>query len=167
MGDRQAQEFWDNMWYWENYEKYPAENRDDPHLVIILGGQVDQAINSGQEPDPELFQRFDACVGRVLERFNVRFPRTGADVDMAEFKNWLAFGLNPNMRGHDGTPTPIIDANSLVIFRRFVGYALAYCDRHQLSDLRNLWNEIAQVAQQVDEEHQGARRPSRFEVPVA
>lgn len=39
MGERQAQEFWDNMWYWERYEKYPAENQDDPHLVIGLGAR--------------------------------------------------------------------------------------------------------------------------------
>ena len=164
MGERQAQEFWDNMWYWERYERYPTENQDDPHLVIGLGTQ---AMNNGQEPDPDMFRRFDACVGRVLERFDTVFPRTGPDVDMAEFKNWLAFGLDPNVRGHDGNPTPIIDANRLVIFRQFVGYAQAYCDRHQLSDLRTLWDAIAQVAQQVDQEHQGQPRPSRFEPPIS
>jgi hypothetical protein len=49
-----------------------------------------------------------------------------------EFKDWLRFGLEPANRGHDGVATPIIDANSLVFFLRFVGYAskvIATCGR--------------------------------------
>jgi hypothetical protein len=47
MADRQAQEFWDNMWYWEKYEIFPGETADDPHLVLNLGAQVDQVVGSG------------------------------------------------------------------------------------------------------------------------
>lgn len=163
MGERQAQQFWDEMWYWERYETFPGEPADDPHLVINLGAQVDQAIGNGQEPDPDLFRRFDACVGRMIGRFDLHFPRSGETVDVNEFTQWLRFGLDPAHRGHDGVPTPIIDANSLVIFLRFVRYARAYCDRHQLADLEALWAGIEQSAQQVESERTGPARPSRFE----
>lgn len=163
MGERQAQQFWDEMWYWERYEIFPGESTDDPHLVIGLGAQVDQTISNGQEPDPEVFRRFDACVGRIISRFDLRFPRSGEDVDVNEFMAWLRFGLDPEHRGHDGVPTPIIDANSLVIFLRFVRYAREYCSRHQLAALEALWTQIEQAAQQVESERAGPPRPSRFE----
>ena len=167
MGDRQAQQFWDEMWYWEKYEIFPGETDDDPHLVINLGFQVDQAVGSGEEPDPEVFRRFDSCVGRILNRFEVRFPRRGEAVDIDEFKEWLRFGLDPANRGHDGNPTPIIDANSLVIFLLFVRHAREYCERHQLTELGALWNSIGQAAQEVESGRQGARRPSRFDPPIS
>jgi hypothetical protein len=163
MADRQAQEFWDNMWYWEKYEVFPGETADDPHLVLNLGAQVDQAVGSGQDPDPDVFRRFDACVGRVMNRFEVRFPRSDEAVDIDEFKEWLRFGLEPANRGHDGVATPIIDANSLVFFLRFVGYAQDYCERHQLTELGSLWDSIEQAAQEVENERQRTPRPSRFD----
>jgi hypothetical protein len=61
MADRQAQEFWDNIWYWEKYEIFPGETADDPHLVLNLGAQVDQAVGSGQDPDPG-----PACFGASM-----------------------------------------------------------------------------------------------------
>jgi hypothetical protein len=164
MGDRQAQEFWDDMWYWERYESFPGETVDDPHLVIDLGAEVDRALSGGPQPDPEVLRRFDACVGRVLNRFDVRFPRRGEAVDIDEFKHWLRFGLDPAHRGHDGVPTPIIDANSLFIFLRFARYAREYCDRHQLADLAAVWSAVEQAAQEVENERAGPARPSRFDV---
>jgi hypothetical protein len=167
MGDRQAQHFWDDMWLFERYDIFPGEADDDPHLVIILGAQVDQAVGNGQEPDPEVFRRFDACVGRILNRFESRFPRSGEAVDIDEFKNWLRFGLDPAHRGKDGVATPIIDANSLVIFLRFVRYARAFCERHQLTELGALWSSIEAAAQEVENERLRTPRPSRFEAPVS
>src|SRR5436309_1543548 len=76
MSDRQAQEFWDQMWYWEEYETYPGEQADDPHLVMILGAQVQAAGTAGQQPPPDLMQRYDHCVGRVLDRLTNLLPRT-------------------------------------------------------------------------------------------
>jgi hypothetical protein len=75
----------------------------------------------------------------------VRFPRSGAAVDIDEFKEWLRFGLEPANRGHDGVATPIIDANRLVFFLRFVGYAREYCERHQLTELGNLWDRSSRL----------------------
>lgn len=169
MGQRQAQEFWDKMWAWEEYEVYPGEVADDPHLVIILGGQVDQATNTGTDPDPDVFRRFDACVGRVMNRFELHFPRQGEAVDIDEFSDWLRFGLDPDHRGHDGVQTPIIDANSLFIFLRFARYAREYCDRHQLADLGSQWNSIEAAAQQIENDHStgASALTSRFEAPVS
>src|SRR4051794_37508006 len=100
-------------------------------------------------------------------RYDVLFPRTGNAIDIEELKHWLRFGLDEAHRGHDGTPEPIIDANSLVIFLRFARYAREYCERHQLADLGKLWSSIEQAAQKVENEHQGTRRPSRFDAPVS
>jgi hypothetical protein len=163
MADRQAQEFWDQMWYWEQYETYPSEQLDDPHLVIILGAQVEQARNAGRQPDPELMQRFDHCIGRVLERLTNLLPRSGEQVDLVEVRHWLRFGLDPAHRGHDGVPVPIIDANSLVNFLRFARSAMDFCARHNRADLGQLWASIEQAAQEVERDHQAASRPSRFD----
>jgi hypothetical protein len=159
MGDRLAQEFWDQMWHWEKYERFPAEQVDDPHLVVELAAAIEQA---GPNPDPELFARYDQCVGRVLNRLTNLFPRSGELLDEAELKHWLAFGLRSDVRGHDAAVTPIIDANSLVIFRFFVRHALEYCERHALAELKSFWTTVANIATQVDEEHQGTPSPSRF-----
>lgn len=166
MADRQAQEFWDKMWYWERYESYPDEQTDDPHLVVGLSARVEDAGEAGQEPDPELMRRYDHCVGRVLARLTDLFPRSGADVDLAELANWLRFGLDGAHRGHDEAITPIIDADSLVIFLFFTKHAIMYCDRHGLTDLQALWTSVQATAQGVEAEHQGARRPSRFDPPA-
>lgn len=162
MSDRQAQEFWDQMWYWEKYEHFPSETTDDPHLVVQLASQVDSAQSGGNQPDPELFARYDQCVGRVLNRVSNMLPRSGANADREEFASWLRFGLNPDVRGHDAAITPIIDANSLVIFRFFVKHAIDYCRRHGLDELLQLWEGIADDAKEVDEQHQGSPGDSRF-----
>lgn len=99
MSDRAAQEFWDQMWYWERYETFPGEGVDGPHLVIGLGVQVDNAAAQGQQPDSGVFRRFDACVGRVLNRLSTLFPRSGQAIDSNGLKSWLGFGLNRNHRG--------------------------------------------------------------------
>lgn len=151
MGQRQAQEFWDQMWYWERYESYPGEDIDDPHLVIILGSQVDAAKNAGQQPDPDVFRRFDASTGRVLDRLTNLFPRSGDQIDLAELKLWFEFGLNAANRGHDGVPIPIIDANSLLIFLLFARYAREFCVRHTLGDLGTLWTQVEATAQEVED----------------
>ena len=164
MGDRQAQEFWDQMWYWERYELFPGETIPDPFLPIVLGSQIERARDQGQEPDPEVVTRFNHAVGRVLNRLTNLFPRTGEEVNFEELKHWLAFGLDPANRGHDGEPTPIIDANSLVIFLRFTGYAIEFCKERGLSDLQTLWEKVQEVAQEVEDEHQGEQRPSAFDV---
>jgi len=65
MGDRQAQHFWDDMWLFERYDTFPGEADDDPHLVIILGAQVDQAVGNGQEPDPRSAPRRDPYLRRA------------------------------------------------------------------------------------------------------
>lgn len=160
MGDRRAQEFWDQMWLWEKYETFPSEIVDDPHLVVQLARQVDAA---GGGVDPVLFARYDACVGRVLQRLTDLVPRSGDALDEVELKHWLAFGLRADVRGHDEEVTPIIDANSLVFFRFFVTHALRYAERHSRNDLRDLWQRIAVIAEQVDNEHAGAPRASRFD----
>lgn len=169
MGQREAQEFWDNMWSFEEYEIYPGEVADDPHLVVMLGGQVDQATNSGTDPDPDVFRRFDACVGRIINRFELQLPRRGETVEIEEFSDWLRFGLDPTHRGHDGVQTPIIDANSLFIFLRFARYARDYCDRHQLTDLGAQWTSIEAAAQQIENDHSAGASTlsSRFETPVS
>jgi len=167
MAERHAQEFWDQMWYWEHYEQYPGEDRDDPHLVIILGAQVDQAAGAGQQPDPKLMERFDHCVGRVLDRLTNLWPRSGSDVNLDEVKLWLRFGLDKTHRGHDGVVTPIIDADSLVNFLKFTRYAQDFCTRHQLADLGQLWAAVDQAARQVEQEHRGAARSSRFDAAGA
>lgn len=154
MSERAAQEFWDQMWYWERYETFPGENVDDPHLVIRLGNQVDNAVAQGQQPDPEVFRRFDACVGRVMNRLTNLFPRSGRAIDTNELQLWLRFGLDRNHRGHDGVETPIIDANSLVIFLQFCRHAKEYCDRHNLDLLSQEWQQIEQVGKDVEDEHQ-------------
>src|SRR4051812_30035616 len=165
MGARQAQEFWDRMWQWERYEKYPAEPIDDPHLVIILGSQVAAVRAAGQQVDPELTERFDHCAGRVLMRLTDLLPRSGEQPDLDEFGGWLRFGLDPTVRGHDGVPVPIIDADSLVNFLRFTRSAIEYCNRHALDDLGSLWTTIQQMAQEIDDQHGARRRPSRFDPP--
>jgi hypothetical protein len=124
--------FWDRMWYWERYERFPGEALDDPHLVIGLGRQVATAVAAGQQPNPVLLQRFDACVGRVMDRLANLFPESGESIDHVELKSRLKFGLDPSHKGHDGVPTPIIDANSLVIFIEFCGYARGLCNRQGL-----------------------------------
>jgi len=167
MGARQAQEFWDRMWYWEQFENYPAEQIDDPHLVIILGSQIDAAHTAGQPVDPDLVDRFDHCVGRVLMRLTDLLPRTGEQADLDELRLWLRFGLDPDVRGHDGTPVPIIDADSLFNFLRFTRSAIGYCNRHDLDELGQLWTSIQQAAQEVEDQHQGQRRPSRFDPPAS
>src|SRR5688572_15408044 len=105
MGDRQAQEFWDQMWLWEKYEVFPSETTDDPHLVIGLSSEVDAA---GDGVDPVLFSRYDGCVGRVLQRLTNLFPRSGDQLDEIELRQCLKFGLRPDVRGHDAVVTPII-----------------------------------------------------------
>lgn len=169
MGQRQAQEFWDKMWYWEEYELFPGEASDDPHLVIMLGAQVDRDTNMGTTPDPDVFRRFDACVGRMINRFELYLPRQGEAVDVGEFSDWLRFGLDPTHRGHDGVPNPIIDANSLFIFLRFARYAREYCERHQLPELAAQWSSIEGAAQEIEDGHSaggGGAPSSRFEAPV-
>lgn len=163
MGDREAQEFWNEMWNWEKYETYPGEDQDDPHLVIALGFQVESITASGQVPSPELLQRFDHCVGRVMHRLNTLMPRTGEQVDTDEFGRWLSFGLDPSNRGHDAAVTPIIDSNDLSIFRRFVQHAVDFCVEHQLDELEQLWTQVGQVAQEIDDASQDVSRPSRFQ----
>jgi len=163
MSDRNAQEFWDQMWYWERYETYPDEQVDDPHLVLMLGGQIQKDQDKGQALDPELMGRFDHSVGRVLNRLTNLLPRSLDQVDLNEFKQWLRFGLDPNNRGHDGTVTPIIDANSLVNFLKFTRLARDFCTRHSLADLGQVWASIDQAAQEVDRAHQQPPRPSRFD----
>ena len=160
MGDRRAQEFWDYMWLWEKYETFPAETVDDPHLVIQLASEVDAA---GNGVDPVLFARYDACVGRVLQRLTDLFPRTSDALDEVELKHWLKFGLRADVRVHDQEITPIIDANSLAFFRFFVSHAIRYAERHVLNDLRDLWRQVAEIARQVDDEHARAPRASRFD----
>lgn len=93
MSDRRAQEFWDQMWYWERYEQFPGERVDDPHLVIILGGQVDAARSSGKEPAPELLRKFDHCVGRVLDRLTNLWPRSGETIDLLKLSTFYDIGL--------------------------------------------------------------------------
>jgi hypothetical protein len=158
MGDRNAQEFWDRMWLWEKYELFPTETVDDPHLVVQLSSQVE---TSGGNVDPTLFSRYDQCVARVLQRLTDEFPYSVDGLDEAELKHWLKFGLRPDVRGHDEAVTPIVDADSLVIFRFFVMHALQYAIRHNLGDLQALWQKVADIAKQVDDEHQGPRN-SRF-----
>jgi hypothetical protein len=160
MGDRRAQEFWDEMWLWEKYEVFPSETRDDPHLVVQLASEVDAA---GDDVDPLIFSRYDGCVGRVLQRLTDLFPQSGERLDEVELKHWLKFGLRADVRGHDQEITPIVDANSLVIFRFFSTHALQYAARHGRNDLRDLWQEVAEIARQVDDEHAGAPKASRFE----
>lgn len=164
MGDRRAQEFWDQMWLWEKYEVYPSETTNDPHLVVQLASGVDGA---GDDVDPFLFSRYDGCVGRVLQRLTDLFPRSGDALDEAELKHWLKFGLRADVRGHDQEITPIIDANSLVIFRFFVTHAIRYGERHGRNDLRDLWQSVAEIARQVDDEHAGAPPSSRFEPTIS
>jgi hypothetical protein len=154
MSDRHAQEFWDRMWYWERYEKFPGEGLDAPHLVISLGRQVSAAVNAGQNPDPDALRRFDACVRRVVDRLTNLFPRSGESLDNVELRSWLKFGLDQSHRGHDGVPIPVIDANSLVILLEFCGYARDFCKRHNLSALRDLWTHIEATANEVEGEHQ-------------
>jgi hypothetical protein len=160
MGDRRAQEFWDRMWLWEKYEVFPSEATDDPHLVIELASDVDAA---GDDVDPALLSRYDGCVGRVLQRLTDLFPRSGDALDEVELKHWLQFGLRADVRGHDQEITPIVDANSLVIFRFFTTHALRYAERHGRNDLRNLWQRVGEIAKQVDEEHAGVPKGSRFD----
>jgi hypothetical protein len=164
MGDRQAQEFWDRMWLWEKYEAFPSESVDDPHLVVQLASEIDTA---GKDIDPVLLSRYDGCVGRVLQRLTDLFPRSGDVLDEIELKHWLTFGLRPDVRGHDGEVTPIIDANSLVIFRFFATHALRYAERHGRNDLRDLWQQIAAIARQVDDEHPGVPQSSRFDAAAS
>src|SRR5262245_48039001 len=123
MGDRRAQEFWDQMWLREKYEVFPSETIDDPHLVVQLASEIDAA---GEDPDTALASRYDVCVGRVLQRLTDAFPRRGDALDQAELKHWLKVGLRPDVCGHDQEITPIVDANSLVIFRFFTTHALRY-----------------------------------------
>ncbi len=166
MGDRLAQEFWDRMWYWERYEQFPGEGTDDPHLVVGLASQVEQARGAGREPDPELMRRYDHCVGRVLARLTDLWPRRGEAVDLEEVKYWLRVGLDRSHRGHDAAVTPIIDANSLVIFLLFVRHAREYCGRHGLAELGRLWADIERAAQEVENQHAAGREPSRFDPPA-
>jgi hypothetical protein len=154
MSDRRAQEFWDQMWYWERYEQFPGETFDDPHLVISLGRQVSAAVNAGRTPDPDVSRRFDACVGRILDRLTNAFPRSAESLDNTELRSWLKFGLDHNHRGHDGVPVPIVDADSLVIFLEFCGYARDFCNRHNLSELGDLWLQIEATANDVEDERQ-------------
>lgn len=166
MSDRAAQEFWDQMWYWERYETFPSETIDDPHLVIGLGGQVDGAEAQGQPPDAEVFRRFDACVGRVLNRLSNLFPRSGQALDSVELQAWLRFGLDRNHRGHDGVKTPIVDAESLVILLLFCRYAREYCARHNLGELGQEWQLVEQLGNEVEDERQrggGIASDSRFQ----
>lgn len=165
MGQRQVQEFWDQMWYWEKYEQFPGEQLDDPHLVISLGRQIGSAVAAGQQTDPDLVRRFDACVGRVMDRLTNQFPVSGDSIDQVELKEWLKFGLDPSHRGHDGDPTPIIDANSLVIFIEFCGYARELCSKQGLADLGVVWTAIEATANEVEDEHQRSgvsSKSSRF-----
>lgn len=160
MSDRRAQEFWDHMWLWEKYEAFPSETVDDPHLVVQLAFEIDSA---GEDTDPVLLTRYDGCVGRVLQRLTDLFPRSGDALDEVELKHWLKFGLRADVRGHDQEITPIVDANSLFIFRFFTTHALRYAERHGRAGLRELWQHVGEIARQVDDEHQGVPQPSRFE----
>jgi hypothetical protein len=163
MGDRRAQEFWDRIWLWEKYELFPTESVDDPHLVVQLSSDVEAA---GGNVDPELFSRYDHCVGRVLQRLTDEFPNSVDGLDEAELKHWLKFGLRHDVRGHDEAITPIVDADSLVVFRFFVTHALQYAARHKRTDLQALWQKVAEIAKQVDDEHRGVPKSSRFEARV-
>jgi hypothetical protein len=158
MGDRRAQEFWDRMWLWEKYEAFPTETVDDPHLVIQLSTEVDGA---GGNVDSVLFSRYDNCVGRVTQRLTNEFPRTSDSLDETELKNWLTFGLRSDVRGHDQSISPIIDADSLVIFRFFVNHALKFAVWHGLNDLQAIWQRVETIAKDVDDSRQRGR-PTRF-----
>ncbi len=155
MGDRRAQEYWDQMWLWEKYEAFPSETIDDPHLVVQLVSQIDTA---GEVVNPIVFSRYDGCVGRVLQRPADLFPQSGDALDEVGLKHWLKFGLRADIRGHDQEITPIVDANSLFIFRFFATHALRYAERHGRNDLHDLWQQVAGIARQVDNEHAGAPR---------
>jgi hypothetical protein len=146
------------MWLWEKYELFPSETVADPHLFGQLASQVQAA---GGNVDAALFSRYDQCVGRVLQRLTDEFPYSVDGLDEAELKHWLKFGLRHDVRGHDEAITPIIDADSLINFRFFVTHALQFAARHNRGNLQELWQKVADIAKQVDDEHQGAR-PSRF-----
>ena len=90
-------------------------------------------------------------------------PRTGEQPDLDELKDVAPLGLDPAVRGHDGTPVPIIDADSLVNFLRFTRSAIEYCNRHNLDELGQLWTSIQQAAQEVEDQHEGKRRASRYD----
>jgi len=160
MRDRRAQVFWNEMWLWEKYEVFPSETVDDPHLVVQLASEVDAA---GEDVDLLFFTRYDACVGSVLHPLTGLFPRSGEALDEVELKHWLKFGLRADVRGHDQEITPIVDANSLFIFHIFATHALRYAERHGRSDPHNLWQRVAGIARQVEDEHAGAPKASRFE----
>lgn len=156
MGDRRAQEFWDRMWLWERYETFPSEAVDDPRLVVQLSSAIDAA---GGGADPGLVSRYDGCVGRVPQRLTDLFPPIVEALDQCELKHWLRFGLRPDVRGHDQAVTPIVDANSLFLFRCFVTHAVQYAERHGRDDLRDLWQTVATIAQEVDDEHPARQHP--------
>ena len=131
------------MWYWERYESYPAEQIDDPHLVIILGGQVARP-GRGPAGPPRSGRPVRSLRGSGPDAFDDLCLATGEQPDLDELKAWLRFGLDPAVRGHDGVPVPIIDADSLVNFLRFTRSAIEYCNRHDLTELGQLWTSIQQ-----------------------
>ena len=59
----------------------------------------------------------DCTKGVELSRAG--FHRSSEQIDYTELKLGFEFGRNAANRGHDGNPTPIIDANRLFIFLIF------------------------------------------------
>jgi hypothetical protein len=164
MGDRKAQEFWDRMWPGGKHKLFPSAKVDDPHLVDQLSSDVEAA---GGNFDAQLFARYGQCVGRVLQRVTDEFPHPVDGLDEAERKHWLKFALRRGVPGHDAAVTPIIDSDYLVISLFFVAHALQYADRHNRSDLQALWQKVADIANHVDDQHQGDPPASRFELAAS
>jgi hypothetical protein len=100
-----------------------------------------------------------------MDRLVNQFPVSGDSIDRVELTEWLKFGLNPTHRGHDGVPTPIIDADSLVIFIEFCGYARSLCAKQGLVELGVIWTTIEDLANGVEDAHQRSGvsvKPTRF-----
>jgi hypothetical protein len=127
-----------------NTRFFSGETADDPHLVLNLGAQVDQAPGNGQEPEPEVFRRFYACVEgsetaskcgfRAAARpWTSMSSRSGCGSDSSR-----RIVATRTLRHQSAMPTAWCSSY-------FVGYAREYCERHQLTELGNLWNSIEQA----------------------